>query len=210
MHYDVPVTGYWDAEECAYISDILSRYLSLHPYDRVIAHLEGGALKVAEMAAERCGIPLESSSGTVPPGRRPLSGSRALDCERRVKDDRLHGMLSYQFGCDVDTRSMLSRGHFPELFYAKNNQQLFSIDTGTGLLRPTFEGWGLLPQGYRVTISDFVPEGDVLVPGVVDADPVIREGDEVLVVGPKALATGKAAMPAAEMRIPAWRGRPGA
>ena len=51
-----------------------------------------------------------------------------------------------------------------------------------------------------MTISDFMPEGDVLVPGVVDADPVIREGDEVLVVGPKALATGKAAMPAAEMR----------
>jgi len=201
MHYNVPVTGYWDAEECAYISDILARYLSLHPYDRVIAHLEGGALKVAEMAAERCGIPLEYSCRDRPAGEEALVRlSRALDCERRVKDDRLHGMLSYQFGCDVDTRSMLSRGHFPELFYAKNNQQIFSIDTGTGLLRPTFEGWGLLQQGYRVTISDFVPEGDVLVPGVVDADPVIREGDEVLVIGPKALATGKAAMPAAEMR----------
>ncbi|MDD1702581.1 MAG: DUF5591 domain-containing protein, partial [Methanoregula sp.] len=28
MHYDVPVTGYWDAEECAYISDIVARYLA--------------------------------------------------------------------------------------------------------------------------------------------------------------------------------------
>jgi archaeosine synthase len=51
-----------------------------------------------------------------------------------------------------------------------------------------------------VTISDFVPEGDVLVPGVVDADPAIREGDEVLVVGPKAWATGKAAISTAEMK----------
>ena len=128
MHYDVPVTGYWDAEECAYISDILSRYLSLHPYDRVIAHLEGGALKVAEMAAERCGIPLEYLlPGPSRRGGGPCPASRALDCERRVKDDRLHGMLSYQFGCDVDTRSMLSRGHFPELFYAKNNQQLSQL-----------------------------------------------------------------------------------
>ena len=109
-------------------------------------------------------------------------------------------MLSYQFGCDVDTKGMLSRGHFPELFYSKNNQQLFSIDTGTGLLRPTFEGWELLPERYRVTISDFVPEGDVLVPGVVAANPAIREGDEVLVVGTKAWATGKAAMPATEMK----------
>jgi len=40
----------------------------------------------------------------------------------------------------------------------------------------------------------------VLVPGVVDADPEIREGDEVLVVGKMALATGRAAMTAAEMK----------
>jgi archaeosine synthase len=201
MHYDVPVTGYWDAEECAYIADILARYLALHPYDRVIAHLEGGALNVAEMAAEQCGITLEYSCRDHPAGEEALTRlSHALDCERRVKDDRLHGMLSYQFGCDIDTRGMLSRGHFPEIFYSRNNQQLFSIDTGTGLLRPTFEGWGLVPEDYRVTISDFVPEGDVLVPGIVDADPAIREGDEVLVVGSQAMATGKAAMTAAEMK----------
>ena len=201
MHYDVPVTGYWDAEECAYIADILAKYLARNRYDRVIAHLEGGALKVAEMAATQCGITLEYSCRDHPAGEEALTRlSHALDCERKVKDDRLHGMLSYQFGCDVDTKGMLSRGHFPEIFYSKNNQQLFSIDTGTGLLRPTFEGWGLVPEGYRVTISDFVPEGDVLVPGIVDADPTIREGDEVLVVGAKALATGRAAMTAAEMK----------
>ena len=201
MHYDVPVTGYWDAEECAYIADILARYLALHPYNRVIAHLEGGALKVAEMAAEQCGITLEYSCRNHPTGEEALTRlSHALDCERRVKDDRLHGMLSYQFGSDIDTKGMLSRGHFPEIFYSRNNQQLFSIDTGTGLLRPTFEGWSLVPEGYRVTISDFLPEGDVLVPGIMDADPAIREGDEVLVVGSKALATGRAAMTAAEMK----------
>jgi archaeosine synthase len=201
MHYDVPVTGYWDAEECAYIADILARYLARHSYERVIAHLEGGALKVAEMAAEKCGITLEYSCRDHPTGEEALTRlSHALDCERRVKDDRLHGMLSYQFGSDIDTKGMLSRGHFPEIFYSRNNQQLFSIDTGTGLLRPTFEGWGLVPEGYRVTISDFLPEGDVLVPGIVEADSAIREGDEVLVVGSKALATGRAAMTGAEMK----------
>ncbi len=201
MHYDVPVTGYWDAEECAYISGILAKYLAKNKYDRVIAHLEGGALKVAEMAAETCGITLEYSCRDHPTSDTALSQlSHALDCERKVKDDRLHGMLSYQFGGDVDTKGMLFRGHFPEIFYTRNNQQLFSIDTGNGLLRPTFEGWDLIPEGYRVTIGDFVPEGDVLVPGVVDADPEIREGDEVLVVGKMALATGRAAMTAAEMK----------
>ena len=80
-------------------------------------------------------------------------------------------------------RGITFRGHFPELFYSRGLTQLFSIDTGTGLLRPTFDGWNLIPEGYRVYIDDFIPEGDVLVPGVTHADPGIRDGDEVLVVG---------------------------
>ncbi len=201
MHYDVPVTGYWDAEECAYISDILSRYLSLHPYDRVIAHLEGGALKVAEMAAERCGIPLEyllpgpSRRGGGPCPAQP--GPRLRAPGKRRPAPR-YALIPVRVRCGHEKHAF--PGPLPGTFLREEQPAAFSIDTGTGLLRPTFEGWGLLPQGYRVTISDFMPEGDVLVPGVVDADPVIREGDEVLVVGPKALATGKAAMPAAEMR----------
>jgi archaeosine synthase len=76
---------------------------------------------------------------------------------------------------------------------------MFSLDTGTGLIRPTFEGWKLLGEGYRVEISDFVPQGDILAPGIVSADPAIREGDEVLVVGPRVFGTGRAAMGAHEM-----------
>jgi archaeosine synthase len=201
-HYDVPVTGYWDAEECAFIAGILTGYFRRHPYRRIIAHLEGGALKVARMAAEECGITLEISCEEHPAGDAALNRLDAmLAGERRIRDDRQHGMLSYQFGCDVDTKGSNLRGHFPEIFYSRNNVQTFSIDTGTGLLRPTFDGWKMIPEGYRVFIDDFIPEGDVLAPGVVRADPGIREGDEVLVVGPRALATGRAAMPSEEMGI---------
>jgi archaeosine synthase alpha-subunit len=199
-HYDVPVTGYWDAEECAIIAGILVRYFKRHAYRRIIAHLDGGALKVARMAADQCGMSLEYSCLEHPTSDSALN---ALDCtlagERRIKDDRLHGMVSYQFDVDLDTKGTTVRGHFPELFYSKNNVQVFSIDTGTGLLRPTFDGWNLLPQGYRVYIDDFVPEGDVLVPGVVRADPEIRDGDEVFVVGARAQATGRAALPSEEV-----------
>ena len=199
-HYDVPVTGYWDAEECAVIAGILVRYFKRHAYRRIIAHLEGGALKVARMAADQCGITLEYSCLEHPTSDLALN---ALDCilagERRMKDDRLHGMVSYQFDYDLDTKGTTVRGHFPELFYSKNNVQVFSIDTGTGLLRPTFDGWNLLPKGYRVYIDDFIPEGDVLVPGVVRADPEIRDGDEVFVIGARAQATGRAALPSEEI-----------
>lgn len=199
-HYDVPVTGYWDAEECAVISGILARYFSRHHYRRIIAHLEGGALQVARQAAEICGITLEYSCTDDPAGPTALNAlDAALAGERRVKDDRLHGMLSYQFGADVVTKGIVLRGRLPELFYSRGNVQLFSIDTGTGHIRPTFDGWALIPEGYRVTIDDFVPEGDVLVPGVTGADPAIRDGDEVLIVGKRALATGRAALPSGEM-----------
>jgi archaeosine synthase alpha-subunit len=200
MHYDVPVTGYWDAEECAVISDVLARYFEKNKYRRIIAHLEGGALKVARQAAERCRIHLECSCEENPTGSAALNTlDSMLAGERRIKDDRLHGMASWQFGCELDTKGTTLRGHFPEVFYSRNNLQLFSIDTGTGLLRPTVDGWSLIPEGYRVFIDDFIPEGDVLAPGVVRADPAIREGDEVLVVGARALAVGRAAVPGEEM-----------
>jgi archaeosine synthase len=199
-HYDVPVTGYWDAEECAVIAGILTRYFKRHPYRRIIAHLEGGALKVARIAAEACGITLEYSCHEHPTSDSALNAlDSTLAGERRIKDDRLHGMVSYQFDSDLDTKGITVRGHYPELFYSKKNVQIFSIDTGTGLLRPTFDGWNLIPEGYRVYIDDFVPEGDVLVPGVVKADAGIRDGDEVLVVGPRAHATGRSALPADEI-----------
>jgi len=201
-HYDVPVTGYWDAEECAVISGVMSRYFARHQYARIIAHLEGGALQVARQAAQACGITLEYSCKEKehPTSDAALANlNQALAGERRVKDDRLHGMVSWQFNTDMDTRGITARGHFPELFFSKGITQLFSLDTGTGMLRPTFDGWNLIPEGYRVFIDDFIPEGDVLAPGVVNADPEIREGDEVLVLGARAVATGRAAMPAWEM-----------
>jgi archaeosine synthase len=199
-HYDVPVTGYWDAEEREFIAGILTCYFKKHSYRRIIAHLDGGALDVARMAAEQCGINLEYSCTEHPAGNTALNAlDAALAGERKIKDDRLHGMISYQFNCDVDTRGITVRGHFPEVFYSRNNVQLFSIDTGTGMLRPTLDGWKIIPEGYRVLIDDFIPEGDILTPGVVSADPAIRDGDEVLVVGARALGTGRAAMPADEM-----------
>jgi archaeosine synthase alpha-subunit len=100
----------------------------------------------------------------------------------------------------VDTSGMSMRWKFPNLMVRRGKEYLFSLDPGTGLLRPTFGGWKYIPGVYRVRIDNFVPKGDILAPGVISADPAIREGDEVLVEGPHALATGRAAMGAAEMQ----------
>ncbi|MDD3373883.1 MAG: archaeosine synthase subunit alpha, partial [Methanoculleus bourgensis] len=104
-HYDVPVTGYWDHEECAFIADILARYFAAHPYSRVIAHLEGGALTVAEMAAEACGIDLEVTCRGHPTSPQSLAAlDAALEGERRMQTDTIRGTVSWQFATDINTK----------------------------------------------------------------------------------------------------------
>lgn len=203
-HYDIPVTGYWDREELAFTAGIVADFLKKHPFRRVIAHLEGGALEAARMAATIAGISLEESCSI-----RPAAGDSLrnlvtlLDGERQVRQDPVRGTLSWQFGIDVDTRGMTVKWKPPNLSVKKGKEPLFSLDPGTGLLRPTFGGWKYIPGIYRVGIDDFVPQGDILAPGVITADPAIREGDEVLVEGSRALATGRAAMSAFEMEASA-------
>ena len=200
-HYDVPVTGYWDLEEQELLTGFLTAYLKKHKYDRILCHLEGGAKAVALAAAERAGVTLEITCND----DRPLSQeslralNAALEGSRKVKNDFIHGTMLFQFGEDVDTKGLVVKGRYPQVKALLKKTQLFTTDPTTGFIRPTHEGWTRI-KGYRVKISEgFIPQGDVLAPGVADCDPRIREGDEVLVEGDGYLATGKAAMGAQEM-----------
>ncbi|MHC1626222.1 MAG: archaeosine synthase subunit alpha [Methanoculleaceae archaeon] len=198
-HYDVPVTGYWDREEVAILASDLARYFTAHGCKRVIAHLDGGALEVAVSAADTAGIELERTCVDRPTAPASLRALReALEGYRRKHPDTVRGIASWQFGVEITTDDLRIRGRGMEKKVMRGGTQLFSIDPVTGLLRPTLEGWREI-SGYRVVIDDFVPRGDILAPGVVDADPAIRPGDEVLVLGPSALATGRAVMGADEM-----------
>jgi archaeosine synthase len=199
-HYDVPVTGHWDREELALVSAVIAGYLARHPYRRVLAHLEGGAFEAARMAAGACGIPLEVTAEGYPGAPGSLASlDAALDGERRRPTDMVRGVLAWQFGVAVDTRGMTVRGRPPQERVERAGRILFTLDAGTGLLRPTFDGWALVPDGYRVRIDAFTPKGDILAPGVTSADGGIREGDEVLVLGEGVTATGRAAMGGPEM-----------
>jgi len=108
-------------------------------------------------------------------------------------------MISFQFGYDLKAPNLEVKGSYPEQVVKRGRNLYFSTDPAHGLIRPTFEGWSLIETGYRVYIDEFVPQGDILAPGVIDADPVIRPGDEVLVIGDKAMTTGRAVMSADEM-----------
>jgi len=200
-HYDVPVTGHWDREEVHILSGYLASYFRAHPYDRVIAHLEGGALDVARTAALDAGIMLEETcSDGRPTSQQSLAQLReALTGEKRQAPDTIRGTLQWQFGKTIDTKKMIRKGRLPEQKVFLGRRQLFSADPDSGLFRPTFDGWDLLPDCYRVHIDTFIPHGDVLAPGVLAADQDVREGDEVLVIGDGLRATGRAMMSADEM-----------
>jgi len=200
-HYDVPVTGYWDLEERAFISEILVRYFTKNSYKRVIAHIDGDALEIMKEAASRLGIEIECTcEDNRPTSTASLSRlDEALTGERRKQPDIIGGTLSWQFGTVPDIKGLMIRGRNPRERVTKGKTQFFSIDPGTGLFRPTMFGWELLGDCYQVKIDNFVPKGDVLAPGILDADLAIRPGDEVFVTGPSAVATGKAVMGASEM-----------
>jgi len=200
-HYDIPVTGYWDLEEREFIAASLARYLEKHRFGRIIAHLDDKTRLIAEDAAARVGIEIVSTCAN----DRPVSPD-SLKCleeslagERKMRPDIIRGTLSWQFGADVDTKSLILKGRRGRRKVMKGRNQMFSIDEDTGLMRPTMEGWGLIGDRYHIIIDDFIPQGDVLAPGILDADPAIREGDEVFVNGPRACGTGKAVMGAKEM-----------
>ncbi|PWR74903.1 archaeosine synthase subunit alpha [Methanospirillum stamsii] len=199
--YDVPVTGYWDHEERYQITETLVRYFTRHPYRRVIAHLDGDARLIAQDAADKAGFELECTCQSErPTDHESLSAlSQALSGERKIKSHLVRGMISFQFGYDLKAPNLEVKGSYPEQVVKRGRNLLFSTDPSHGLMRPTFDGWSLLETGYRVYIDDFVPQGDILAPGVMDADPVIRPGDEVLVIGDKAMTTGRAVMGADEM-----------
>ena len=200
-HYDIPVTGYWDREEREFISASLARYLEKHQFTRVIAHLDEKTRLLAEDAAHRVGMEIEYTCAddrpTSPESLRRLDES--LRGNRRTAPDVIRGTLSWQFDTDVDTKRLMLKGRRGRQKVLSGRTQLFSIDETTGLMRPTMDGWGILGDRYHVYIDDFIPQGDVLAPGVINADPAIREGDEVFVSGPRAQGAGKAFMGAKEM-----------
>jgi archaeosine synthase len=200
-HYDVPVTGYWDHEERFRIGKTLTDYLVKQNYRRVIAHLDGDALLIAREAADKAGITLESTCSTHPGDPEALRNLRdTLAGEKKVKNHLIRGMVSYQFGYDLRASGLEMKGSYPEVVFKQNRRQIFSIEPTTGMVRPSFEGWTMIETGYRVYIDNFVPQGDILAPGVIEADPAIRAGDEVLVIGDQVRATGRAVMGADEMK----------
>lgn len=208
-HYDTAVTGYWDAEEKAWVGECLSNYLSKHNYSTIVAHVEGAYRDICETVSKELGVKfIYTSSGNVSSHEslRNLKDTVSELCEGRkrsaetVKKDMLRKITDYQFGQGageilIPERAVI-KAPFPKHQVYVDKAHVATLVPQYGTLAITIAGAEmLLPlDRYVVEIEDFVPKGSILAVGVTSADLNIRPNDEVLVSGNKAFCVGRAVM----------------
>ncbi len=187
--YDIPVTGDWNRDEAAMVTEDLLAFLAANPYDAVVAHLG------AEADAVRAALPdaLFTAEGK-PTGEASLRHlTKALDDSAsglpratrglRFAED-MANVARFQFG-DAGTALVdgaTFRGRFPDVHVVREGVQV-AMYTGRGLLSLTLEGGRLLSRrdAYCVEIEDFLPKGNIFAVGVTGATKDLRVGDDVAV-----------------------------
>jgi len=222
--YDIPVTGYWDAEERAWVASCLRTYLARHAsnYDGIVAHLTGPYRELCSAVAAELNLDVEFTCAagereTSPEALGRLNEQLATLCggEKRLpgfeqRASTIRAMADYQFGLGAgsellhrgESERLKITGKFPAHELRVDGLVLARLVPDYGLLVLTLAGARRireLSSGYTVRIDDFIPKGSILAPGVVDADDAIRVNDEVIFVGPRAWGVGRAKMSGWEM-----------
>ena len=213
QHYDTAVTGRWSASEVEFVSAVLDRYLDRTDYPSVVAHVpDEGYREVVERATADRDLDVTYTVADHPTTSRSLRQlSEALEGEPTYSEaERLEhtirSIADFQFGDGAgdalfSTPSLV--GRYPKLRVDEDGQQVATLVPQYGTLAFTIAGarqWADSDAPtLTVAIDDFVPHGNVLAPGVLEASPAIRPGDEVVVSGPGAFAVGRAEMSGPEM-----------
>lgn len=213
QHYDTAVTGRWTETEIAFVARVLRRYLERNEYPRIIAHLPEDYREIIERVEPHIDTGIEYTVEDHPTTTDSIANlMRTLDGELKYgKRERQHNTVEaiadYQFGegageelfpdLSIQSRYPKFRAHTAE------GEQLAAMVPQYGTLALTLAGarrWIESDVPTKcVEIDGFVPHGNVLAPGILDADETIRTGDEVVVEGPKAFAVGRAEMFGREM-----------
>ncbi len=213
QHYDTAVTGNWSATEIEFVASVLDSYLDRHDYPRIIAHVPSeGYREVVERATEGRDVPVEYTVEDHPTTDASLSnlaaaleGARTIQLREKERNT-VRAVADYQFGegaGDALFDAFGLQGRYPKLTAMDGDDQLAALVPRYGMLALGLAGGRRWIESdvptRRVEIDDFVPHGNVLAPGVLDATEDVRVGDEVVVEGPSAFAVGRAAMPGPEM-----------
>ncbi len=201
-HYDVPVTGRWDLEERDWLLRCLDAYLERSSYKKIIAHIDGELRE----AVEEHGIDAVYTGG----GTNGEALSRLTKAVKKAAIDasvldhkklRVRAVTDYFFGSQSGDLLLAGEVRIKGREVQNGDKKTLATLTPNGTIALTIEGARRLePMGaHIVEIGEFLPRGDVLSPGVVDADEEIRPGDDVIVRGEKAFGVGRARMSGWEM-----------
>ncbi|ERG95498.1 archaeosine synthase subunit alpha [Haloquadratum walsbyi] len=222
QQYSTVPTGRWSKDEISFAAQILERYLMRNEYSRVIAHVpDRGYGEICERVDSATTVSFEYTVVDNPTTTESLTNLMStLEGESRYsKRERQHNiikaMTDYQFGnnagetlfadADLQTTSQYPKLRVRDAATVETGegQQLAAIVSQYGVLAFTLAGARMWDNSdvatKRVEIDQFVPHGNVLAPGIVDADTEIRVGDEVIVEGSQAYGVGRAQMFGAEM-----------
>jgi len=193
--YDIPVTGYWDAEEREWVSSCLRAYLTKNQkiYEAVVAHLGGVYKEICSSVANDLGIEIrftceddEGATSAVALNRlKERIAGLCADRKRlsgfEQKSSILKSMADFQFGIGAGNELIARKegerlkitGKFPFHKLSSNKEVLARIVPQYGILTVTLKGARRIPNlvsSYNVEIGDFVPKGSILAPGVVNAN----------------------------------------
>ncbi len=201
--YDVPVTGRWDREERDWILTNLDSYLERNCHKRIVAHLDG---ELREMVEDH-GIDAVYTGGGTDDGALKRLKEAVVEATRDARSlegyqiQKFRALADYHFGIGAATALLAGDVRVKGRELQSAERKALAALTPNGTIALSLEGARrLVPRGrYIVEIGDFLPRGDVLAPGVIEADDQIRPGDEVIVKGEAAFGVGKARMSGWEM-----------
>jgi len=211
--YDIPVTGLWDEDEKKMIRELLTRYLEINRYDKVILHLPkniGGIIK--GILKEPIDTEIESNP-TSNDSLERLSNilKKSTDSYEKIKPalrkrEDMNSLASYQFGKKISNELLKDcriQGKYPYQKIVYNNTQLGMITKERGLISLTLDGAETIAKSGKYWIEihdDFTLKGSLFSPGIKNTDKSIRIGDEVVVLkNHKLCAVGVAQMNGDEM-----------
>lgn len=214
QHYDTVVTGQWRQSEIAAVAAILETYLEGTSYPEIIAHVpEAGYGEIIDTVTAGLDIPVTTTVDDHPTDDASLSSLRqALDGWESVSQEQrntatVRGVADYMFGDGAGDElfpEINVYGRYPHLTVdSATGDQLAAMVPQYGTLSLTLAGAREWEESSvpvkRVNIDDFVPEGSVLAPGVMDASEAIRPGEDVVIDGPRVFGVGRARMSGPEM-----------
>jgi archaeosine synthase len=221
-HYDIPVTGDWDAEETEIAVHALIAHMEKFDESTVVvAHVSGGYLGIVKNAEERLKQTLiyTSSDAKATSGAsldlldETLRDMRELilDDEYRRTDleDTLRATADFQFGLGtgellIPEGAALRGKLYRTVICQIDKEQVCAYNASSGMLSLTLAGARRIVdsrQGWVRFEGKEVKGGSIFAVGVREADSDIRPGDEVIVIdkSDNVVAVGRSEMSGKEM-----------